>query len=300
MLPMSSISNIFSMYIWIINTILESKMITLNGIARKWMDRRPRNQFVDRTTFRRYRNSIREIFGLNIKSDEMNRYYIANEEIMHDNTLNNYIFGAISQGMLFAEALSLKDRIITDPMPSAGYYLQDIIRAMNENKLVTINYQRFEDDEPKEHTLQPYFLKTFKFRWYLFGMIDNKIRTYALDRIIGMKTEEENFVMDKRITADEYFKYAFGIYVQEDVDPEEVVIEVSENESLYMETLPWHQSQQRIGVEDGKVLYKFRLNPTNDFISHIIGRQDRVKVTSPQSLVDTILDRLRAILALYV
>ena len=294
MLPMSS------MYIWIINTILESKMITLNGIARKWMDRRPRNQFVDRTTFRRYRNSIREIFGLNIKSDEMNRYYIANEEIMHDNTLNNYIFGAISQGMLFAEALSLKDRIITDPMPSAGYYLQDIIRSMNENKLVTINYQRFEDDEPKEHTLQPYFLKTFKFRWYLFGMIDNKIRTYALDRIIGMKTEEENFVMDKRITADEYFKYAFGIYVMENVDPEEVVIEVTENESLYMETLPWHQSQQRIGVEDGKVIYKFRLNPTNDFISHIIGRQDRVKVTSPQSLVDTILDRLRAILALYV
>ena len=300
MLPMSSNSNIFSMYIWIINTILESKMITLNGIARKWMDRRPRNQFVDRTTFRRYRNSIREIFGLNIKSDEMNRYYIANEEIMHDNTLNNYIFGAISQGMLFAEALSLKDRIITDPMPSAGYYLQDIIRAMNENKLVTINYQRFEDDEPKEHTLQPYFLKTFKFRWYLFGMIDNKIRTYALDRIIGMKTEEENFVMDKRITADEYFKYAFGIYVMENVDPEEVVIEVTENESLYMETLPWHQSQQRIGVEDGKVIYKFRLNPTNDFISHIIGRQDRVKVTSPLSLVDTILDRLRAILALYV
>lgn len=296
---MSSKSNIFSMYIWIINTILESKSITLNGIAGKWMERRPMNQFVDRTTFRRYRNSIREIFGLNIKSDEMNRYYIANEKIMHDNTLNNYIFGAISQGMLFAEALSLKDRIITDPMPSAGYYLQDIIRAMNENKLVTITYQRFEDDEPKEHTLQPYFLKTFKFRWYLFGMIDNKIRTYALDRIIGMKTEEMTFVMDKRITADEYFKYTFGIYVVEDIDPEEVVIEVTENESQYMETLPWHQSQQRFGEEDGKVIYKFKLNPTNDFISHIIGRQDRVKVTSPQSLIDIIVERLKAMLAIY-
>ena len=296
---MSSISNIFSMYIWIINTILESKSITLNGIAGKWMERRPMNQFVDRTTFRRYRNSIREIFGLNIKSDEMNRYYIANEKIMHDNTLNNYIFGAISQGMLFAEALSLKDRIITDPMPSAGYYLQDIIRAMNENKLVTITYQRFEDDEPKEHTLQPYFLKTFKFRWYLFGMIDHKIRTYALDRIIGMKTEEKTFVMDKRITADEYFKYTFGIYVVEDIDPEEVVIEVTENESQYMETLPWHQSQQWISEEDGKVIYKFKLNPTNDFISHIIGRQDRVKVTSPQSLIDIIVERLKAMLAIY-
>ncbi len=297
---MSSKSNIFSMYIWIINTILESRYITLSGIAGKWMERRPRNQFVDRTTFRRYRNSIREIFGLNIQSDEMNRYYIANEEIMHDNTLNNYIFGAISQGMLFREALSLKDRIITDPMPSAGYYLQDIIRAMNENRLITITYQKFEDDEPKSHTLQPYFLKTFKYRWYLFGMIDNKIRTYALDRIIGVKKEEETFVMDKRITADEYFKYAFGIYVVEDVDPEEVVIEVTENESQYMETLPWHLSQQRIGEEEGKVIYQFRLNPTNDFISHIIGRQDRVKVTSPQSLIDTILERLRKIQSLYI
>ena len=297
---MSSKSNIFSMYIWIINTILESRYITLSGIAGKWMERRPRNQFVDRTTFRRYRNSIREIFGLNIQSDEMNRYYIANEEIMHDNTLNNYIFGAISQGMLFREALSLKDRIITDPMPSAGYYLQDIIRAMNENKLITITYQKFEDDEPKNHTLQPYFLKTFKYRWYLFGMIDNMIRTYALDRIIGVKKEEETFVMDKRITADEYFKYAFGIYVVEDVDPEEVVIEVTENESQYMETLPWHLSQKRIGEEEGKVIYQFRLNPTNDFISHIIGRQDRVKVTSPQSLIDTILERLRKIQSLYI
>jgi predicted DNA-binding transcriptional regulator YafY len=85
----------------------------------------------------------------------------------------------------------------------------------------------------------------------------------------------------------------------EDIDPEEVVIEVTENESQYMETLPWHQSQQRFGEEDGKVIYKFKLNPTNDFISHIIGRQDRVKVTSPQSLIDIIVERLKAMLAIY-
>lgn len=296
---MSTISNILSMYIWIINTILESKFITRHEIAKKWNDRRKGNQFIDRTTFFTYKEAIGEIFGIDIQCDSKHRYYIANEEIMHSNTLNNYIFGALSQGLFFAEALKLKNRIITDPMPSAGYHLQDIIRAMNEDRVITISYQKFGDDAPKDRTLEPYFLKTFKSRWYLFGMIDGKIRTYALDRILGVKMEKETFTMDERITAEEYFKFAYGIYVEEDVDPEDVIVEVTENESLYMETLPWHHSQKKIGEEDGKVIYQFRLNTTNDFVSQIIGRQDRVKVISPKSLIDKIKASLMAILAFY-
>ncbi len=296
---MSSTSNILSMYIWIINTILESKFITRHGIEKKWSERREGNQFVDRSTFRRYLRAICEIFGLVIERDDSHNYYIVNEGIMHDNTLNNYIFGALSQGMLFSEALKLKGRIITDPMPSAGYHLQDIIRAMNEDRVITISYQKFGDDKPKDRTLEPYFLKTFKCRWYLFGMIDGEIRTYALDRILGVKMEKETFQMDERITANEYFKFAFGIYVEENVDPEDVIIEAIENESMYMETLPWHQSQQKVSEKDGKAIYQFRLNTTNDFVSQIIGRLDRVKVISPQSLIDKIKACLMAILALY-
>lgn len=296
---MSTISNILSMYVWIINTILESKFITRREITKKWNDRRDGNQFVDRTTFRRYLRAISEVFGLIIERDDMHRYYIVNEEIMHNNTLNHYIFSALSQGVFFADALKQENRIITDPMPSAGYHLQDIIRAMNEDRVITISYQKFGDDKQKDRTLEPYFLKTFKCRWYLFGMIDGKIRTYALDRILSVKMEKETFEMDERITAEEYFKFAFGIYVEENVDPEDVIIEVIENESMYLETLPWHQSQQKVGEEDGKAIYQFRLNTTNDFVSQIIGRQDRVKVIGPQSLIDKIKASLIAILALY-
>ena len=287
------------MYIWIINVILESKFITLKGIEKKWMDRRPKNQFVDRTTFSRYKHAISEIFGLNIQCDGNNRYYIANEEVMYSKNLNRYIFESISQGIMFMDGLGMKNRIFTEPMPSAGYYLQDIIRALNDNKVVSISYQKFDDDLPKEHLIQPYFLKSYKSRWYLFGMKNRNIHTYALDRIKGMKIENETFVMDEHINAEDYFKYAFGIYVEGDLEPDDVIIEVTENEAQYMDTLPWHQSQKRIERADGKVKYQFKINPTNDFVSHIISRTDRAKVISPKSLVDKIKERLTATLALY-
>jgi predicted DNA-binding transcriptional regulator YafY len=57
--------------------------------------------------------------------------------------------------------------------------------------VVTITYQKFDDDLPKEHLIQPYFLKAYKARWYLFGMKDRTIHTYALDRIKGMKIEND-------------------------------------------------------------------------------------------------------------
>ena len=296
---MSSSSNIFSMYIWIINVILESKYITLKGIEKKWRERRPKNQFVDRTTFCRYKRAISEIFGLNIQCDGNNRYFITNEEVMYNKNLNRYIFESISQGMMFMDGLGMKNRIFTEPMPSAGYFLQDIIRAMNDNKVVTIIYQKFDDDLPKEHLIQPYFLKAYKARWYLFGMKDRTIHTYALDRIKGMNIENDSFEMDENINAEEYFKYAFGIFVEEGVEPDDVLIEVTENEAQYMDTLPWHQSQKRIESVDGKVRYQFRINTTNDFVSHIISRTDRVKALSPKSLIDKIKERLTVTLAIY-
>ena len=67
----------------------------------------------------------------------------------------------------------------------------------------------------------------------------------------------------------------------------------------YMDTLPWHQSQKRIESVDGKVRYQFRINTTNDFVSHIISRTDRVKALSPKSLIDKIKERLTATLAIY-
>lgn len=288
-------------YIWIVQTVYEAKYITLAGIQDKWRKRKYDEAIVlERHRLKRDRDAIFDIFGIRIECDKKNRYYIANKKELSKYNFAMWVCQTLSQGIMLSDFMRLSDRIIPEPMPSAGNFLTDIADAMNKNQWIDINYKRFENDAPKQHKLRPYFLKAYKQRWSLFGMSDNdKIYTFTLDRIEDMDLRNEQFEYDESITANKYFQNAFGIYVDEKMEPEEVIVEVTENEAEYMRTLEWHHSQEELGTEGGWVRFRFRLCLTRDFVGHIIGRTNRVRAIYPQHLVDQVKRQLQDTLSLY-
>ena len=61
-----------------------------------------------------------------------------------------------------ANSQSIKDRIILEYVPSGQSYLQPIIEAMKENRVLNITYHSYWKDEENNFDAQPYCVKLFQ------------------------------------------------------------------------------------------------------------------------------------------
>lgn len=71
---------IFKQYIWLTDVIYQAGRITYQEINKRWMNTElSLGQPMNRVTFKRYKDSIEELFNLNIECDrKTNEYYIEN------------------------------------------------------------------------------------------------------------------------------------------------------------------------------------------------------------------------------
>lgn len=307
--------SLFKEYIWLLNTLLKYKRISLSEINEKWVNTElSEGVEIARSTFNRHKEAIENIFGIIIACDVKNgyKYYIENEEELKENSIQNWLFSTLSVNNLLSESVSLKNKIQLENIPTNGNYLEEIIKAIKENKRVEIEYKKYGGDTPKRFTFDPYCLKMHNRRWYLLGHFQRKAKngepvikrkglpegyieyfgTFSLDRITSLKITSERFIEDENFDAKEYFKECFGIVHGDDSTLQRVVVRAFEYERFNMQDLPWHPSQQIIKVGENFIDYEFHLRPSLDFSHFILGRGCYVKVLEPQWLADEIYDML--------
>ena len=80
-------SLLFKQYVWFVDTIRRAGRITLREINDRWL----RTEMSDgipysRTTFRRHREEVEEMFGIVIDCDNENRYYIDDPSLMSNDS----------------------------------------------------------------------------------------------------------------------------------------------------------------------------------------------------------------------
>lgn len=198
------------------------------------------------------------------------------------------------------ENLSLPDFVDTEHTAdfTGSKFIAPIIKAIKNKKVLRIYYMPFYEDKPYFTIVHPYLLKEFKGRWYLIGLNEtkNEIRTYGLDRIweIG---ETDNAYIPKKFSASDYFKNSVGV-ISPFGEPEQIHIEVSVHQAKYLITQPLHNSQYIEEEKEDSVVFSYKLHPTYEFKSMILGMGKEVKVLKPESFRRDIIHELNnAILA---
>lgn len=174
-------------------------------------------------------------------------------------------------------------------IPSAGFFLNDIIDAMKSNSLIEIQYQRYDNAVTRNHRVEPYFIKLYHQRWYLLGRKDDgSMLTFALDRIKAMTKTDETFAFDKRINANDYFCDCFGVMKDETKPAERIVLRAYGTEANYLRDLKLHHSQKEIATSDDYSDFELYLRPSMDFRGKLMERSDRLEVIEPQHLAQEI------------
>ena len=284
----------FKEYIWLVNTIYHAKAISLAEINKRWLLTDMSDGIdISRTTFYRHKCAIEDIFGIIIECDKKNgnRYYISNDHVLDEDTVQNWMLSTLSVGNIVEESQSLHERILLEHIPSGGELLRQIIKAMKENRAVMITYRRYTAVASTSFSVEAYCVKLFRQRWYVVGKLTNGyLATFSLDRIESLDLLARKFKVDKDFDAKDFFKDSFGIVVDEKIPIQRIVLRAYGYEPYYMRDLPLHPTQKEINTTDDYADFELKLRPTSDFMTKLISRGEWLEVLEPQSLADEVVE----------
>ena len=297
---------LFQQYIWLVDTIHRAGKLTLEEINRRWlMTEMSEGLPIARSTFNRHRDAILDMFGVIIECDKKDgfRYYIDNEEVLEEDTIQNWMLSTLSVNSLLSESKSVHDRILLESIPSDGNKLHKFIDAMKRGVRVLVNYRRYGDAPSKSPMkLDPYFVKLFGRRWYAlvkFPEPTANLFTLAFDRIVSLEVTDEKFEYDNDFNPAGWFRDCYGIVRDPEVPVEKVVIRAYGIEVNYLRDLPLHNSQKPIESTDEYTDFELTLRPTADFFSPLLSRGEAIKILEPAWLADEIKSQHKAAFELY-
>ena len=297
------ISKTFNRYIWLLNTLLQQRRLTFEEISYRWKDcylgdGKP----LALRTFHVHREAIAELFGVEVKCDSVTyEYYISSPNELRSDRIREWLLNSFTISNMIEAGRNMKDRILFEDIPHGTEYLQTVIDAMQRGKELQIIYQPFDGQRATYH-LQPYAMKVYNQRWYILGYLREQdgICNIALDRTLEMELTDEAFVVPTDFDAEEYYANTVGIFVNEDLKPQKVILRVYGVYVEYMRSLPLHSSQEEIKTSDGEYSdFQYWLCFTPELITKILSMGEKVEVLEPRGLRVEIKRRLEECLTRY-
>lgn len=299
------ISKTYIKYIWLLNTLLRDEL-SFKEIESRWKDNPMHEGGLSIRTFHEWRDGIKEMFGVDIACNRSrNVYYIKNPEVLDEQKLGKWLLGKYSVPQDFITFNSMRDRILLEEIPRGTEFLNRVIKAMQKNVELQVDYQRYENDREEhlqEFRIQPYALKVFNRRWYLLGYIKEKsaLRTIALDRILDLKVLSASFELPEDFDARKYFANVVGIFVNNDLPVTKVIIRAYGTQAEYIRSTPLHPSQSEGRSKYGEFAeFTYRLCVTPELVSQLLAIGEKVEVLEPEELRKEMKERIGYMLNFY-
>lgn len=169
-------------------------------------------------------------------------------------------------------------------------WIPEIASAIKNREILRIAYQSFEKDQPKEYRIEPYHLREYNNRFYVFAKSVRDahpgLRTFGLDRILDIWPTLEHFD-EKNFDEASYFRNTIGITVP-DEKPQRIVLSFTPQQGKYIKTQPLHPSQQILADNDRECRVELTLVVNHELLMLLLSYGAAVRVLEPKALADKI------------
>ncbi len=278
---------------WLVEILEKKKKISLREINELWLKDEIIGNGIEigRKKMKRHRDAIKLLYSIKIECDieDGNKYYISNPEALQDRGIAKWMMNVLAISEKLQAYNSLHDRILLEPVPSADKRFDIITNAMLTNHLVSFDYLRYGSIEEKPVDIKPYCLKYYRQRLYLLGRYDSgNFSTYCIDRMSNVRIHSKTFEMDPEFNASVYFEDIIGVVKRKDKKVQRIVIRAFDDEGYYLEDVPLHQSQKKLGQTERYMDFEYHLQPNLEFMGLILQRGSRLKLLSPDSMAEEI------------
>ena len=235
--------------------------------------------------------SLRAEFGLDIHySVSQKGYYLENEEQTFPYFLKLLEF---SQNMELLTSYLKEGSIIAEIIEFEDYnsfkgvqFIRDIAFFIKDRAEICLKYRRFEAKTEKEYCFQPYLLREYLNRWYVIGVLSgtDEIRTFGLDRIVGVKETGQKFKKCKSDEIVSLFRNVIGINAAKQDIAEEIELVCMPFQGNLLKTLPLHSSQKVISETPDEITFSYNLVVNFELKHRLLMMSTQAKVVKPLSL----------------
>jgi predicted DNA-binding transcriptional regulator YafY len=172
-----------------------------------------------------------------------------------------------------------------------------LLDATLHRRRVAMRYHSFSSQRTKDYTLDPYRIVYADGGLYLFGYVPEygQVRTFAIERIKKLTVLEEAFEGPKEMDADA-FPHSLGAHTG---TPVRVELEFAERVAPYVRERRWHPSQKMTAAAGGGLRVSLRVCDDWALRSWILSFGPFVRVVSPSTLAEEILDEIEEARTLY-
>ncbi len=299
--------NYFKSYIWLLETLQSRGPLTLAEIKKLWMRSSVNDEGKELATrtFANHVASIADIFGIDILCDRRdNTYYIENDGDLDGQGIRTWMLDALSLNSLLNESAGMKNRVFFENVPSSHQFLTTVIQAIRDYRRLKVKYQGYTMEQDRVFEIEPYFIREFKRRWYLYGHKDydkdRKPHMYALDRMLEVEIMPGTFKMPEDIDATSWFSSLYGVRKYDDMKSQKVLLKVFGKQVRYFRSLPLHSSQEEVETKQGYSVFSYFLAPDYDFIQDILSFGEGVEVTEPSNLRKKIVEKVQMMNRTYI
>ena len=255
---------------------------------------------ISKRTFQRDLNDIRSIYDIDIRYDPYNKVYridFDDNEEANERMLEAFdIFNALNITDRLSGYIHFEKR-----KPQGTENLYGLLHAIKNRFQVGFTYRKFWEDESTRRKVEPYALKESKNRWYLLARQTNEdyIKTFGLDRMTDLTITKKKFRFPAGFDVNEFFKYAFGIIVPGDGQPEEIILSFTPLQGKYVRSLPLHDSQEVILNNAEEMRISLKVFITRELITEILSFGNEVKVLKPAGLAEEVRKQYQSALKRY-
>lgn len=176
-----------------------------------------------------------------------------------------------------------------------GYeYITPLFNAIVNKTVLEVAYAPYNKPEYVV-TFHPYFLKQYNNRWFVFGYNEfNRVAQWnlALDRIQKIENSTKKYIQDATDWF-EFFDEIIGVSKDPYKNPEKVILLFDKEQAPYVQTKPLHGTQKSKLQLDGSLLVEIEIVINYELEMRILSFGEKVKVIAPDSLVTTILKRIK-------
>jgi predicted DNA-binding transcriptional regulator YafY len=241
-------------------------------------------------TFQRDLDDIRSAFNIDIQySFSRKVYYVAEDNEQND--VNNRMLEAFEMFNTLNVAGNLTQFVQFEKRKPHGMeHFYRLLDAIKNRFVIRFAHQKHWENEHTNRVAEPYSLKEFKGRWYLFAkdQKDNKTKTFGLDRISELEITKKRFAYSKELNVNELFRNCFGIECPNEEKLEDIILSFEPVQGKYILSLPLHESQRIIIDTADELQISLRLYLTHDLLMELLSYGSTLKVIAPQKLKDEV------------
>ena len=216
----TKVSETIRLYQWFISTIVSHGHISFSKLNELWVTSRMEEGCpLSRTTFNRYREGIKELYGIEILCEtggnDKNKYYIRNKADLYDDSPLLWSTNAMALNALLYKYDSIRRRISIDQNFNMEH-LDVIMEAIENHQVLLATTWDYKRRKHMSVRINPYGLVLRKNQWFIISITEGEYPStcvemlsmegepayqyYMVSEFVQVENTGERFVQNK------YFK----------------------------------------------------------------------------------------------